>query len=566
MVVDTIEEDQYYGDDDLYPRTPKLEAVVVKFKPSPTPPPPIASIRQPLNNQNVSSSALRRLEKANRRKNRPTQGDWVLIREMEPNRPDIAQLASETALNSDSDSSPEDDEINEEPHDVSIGPPAFNTVEERQVSSKTGGLPTIQEVFRSAEDPKPALGHRDSVIQDDIRPDLAERRPSHAPTVNNNINGSRQNLKMGEMTAPGLPMIGANPNTSDHSRTANTNGLNHRSSISSSTSLQQLQIPQRQHADTLPAMHAPSPAGDSAVSPGQQQALPGFRAMDDIARSATSEHDPGRANSLAHRQSISSVGTSPSSIVRQLSISSHSPATPFPPFSASSPVSLRDEQNSRDIFLRNNGGNTFGADARRPSHAASDSGPYPASLHSASTNDSYHSPENASPGTQSTPIEARPRHMSLDGTLATRVLPPPPGSGIQHIPSHGTGLFRCDFSGCNAPPFQTQYLLNSHTNVHSQNRPHYCPVEGCPRGEGGKGFKRKNEMIRHGLVHQSPGYVCPFCPDREHKYPRPDNLQRHVRVHHVDKDKDDPQLRDVLAQRPEGGSRGRRRRVSDTGR
>lgn len=41
---------------------------------------------------------------------------------------------------------------------------------------------------------------------------------------------------------------------------------------------------------------------------------------------------------------------------------------------------------------------------------------------------------------------------------------------------------------------------------------------------------------------------------------------RHVRVHHVDKDKDDAQLRDVLAQRPEGGSRGRRRRVSDSDR
>jgi hypothetical protein len=73
-----------------------------------------------------------------------------------------------------------------------------------------------------------------------------------------------------------------------------------------------------------------------------------------------------------------------------------------------------------------------------------------------------------------------------------------------------------------------QYLLNSHANVHSSNRPHYCPVKGCPRSEGGKGFKRKNEMIRHGLVHDSPGYVCPFCPDREHKYPRPDNLQRYV--------------------------------------
>ncbi|KAK3375819.1 hypothetical protein B0T24DRAFT_488979, partial [Lasiosphaeria ovina] len=123
-----------------------------------------------------------------------------------------------------------------------------------------------------------------------------------------------------------------------------------------------------------------------------------------------------------------------------------------------------------------------------------------------------------------------------------------------------SGSYVCNFDGCTAPPFQTQYLLNSHANVHSSARPHYCPVHGCARSEAGKGFKRKNEMIRHGLVHDSPGYVCPFCPDREHKYPRPENLQRHVRVHHVDKDKDDPLLRDVLAQRPDGPSRGRRRR------
>ncbi|KAH7354059.1 hypothetical protein B0T11DRAFT_123587 [Plectosphaerella cucumerina] len=126
--------------------------------------------------------------------------------------------------------------------------------------------------------------------------------------------------------------------------------------------------------------------------------------------------------------------------------------------------------------------------------------------------------------------------------------------------SNQHGTYVCTFSGCTAAPFQTQYLLNSHANVHSSARPHYCPVPGCSRSEGGKGFKRKNEMIRHGLVHESPGYVCPFCPDREHKYPRPDNLQRHVRVHHVDKDKDDPLLRDVLSQRPDGPNRGRRRR------
>ncbi|KAL5052052.1 hypothetical protein BDW71DRAFT_202186 [Aspergillus fruticulosus] len=125
-----------------------------------------------------------------------------------------------------------------------------------------------------------------------------------------------------------------------------------------------------------------------------------------------------------------------------------------------------------------------------------------------------------------------------------------------------TGTFRCSHPGCTAPPFQTQYLLNSHANVHSQDRPHFCPIEGCSRGPGGKGFKRKNEMIRHGLVHNSPGYVCPFCPDQQHKYPRPDNLQRHVRVHHMDKNKDDPALRHVLAQRPEGCGRGRRRRMN----
>ena len=88
------------------------------------------------------------------------------------------------------------------------------------------------------------------------------------------------------------------------------------------------------------------------------------------------------------------------------------------------------------------------------------------------------------------------------------------------------GGYKCTYPGCTAQPFQTQYLLHSHANSHSSNRPHYCPVESCPRSEGGKGFKRKNEMIRHRLVHDCPGFVCPFCPDREHKYPRSNVLQR----------------------------------------
>ncbi|EWC47854.1 hypothetical protein DRE_02736 [Drechslerella stenobrocha 248] len=137
------------------------------------------------------------------------------------------------------------------------------------------------------------------------------------------------------------------------------------------------------------------------------------------------------------------------------------------------------------------------------------------------------------------------------------------GDSSQSSPSTTDG-FKCPEEGCTAAPFSTQYLLNSHANVHSEERPHFCPVAKCPRGESGKGFKRKNEMIRHRLVHDSPGYACPFCPDKEHKYPRPDNLQRHVKAHHKDKGSDDPLLREVLAVRPEGGQRGRRRRLGPT--
>jgi len=123
-------------------------------------------------------------------------------------------------------------------------------------------------------------------------------------------------------------------------------------------------------------------------------------------------------------------------------------------------------------------------------------------------------------------------YNKLERASISQVLTPPTERIVDRmsidnvtIPS-SSAQFRCKHQGCTAPPFHTQYLLNSHANVHSSDRPHFCPVKGCPRSEGGKGFKRKNEMIRHGLVHESPGYVCPFCPDREHKYPRPDNLQR----------------------------------------
>ncbi|KAH7078804.1 hypothetical protein BKA63DRAFT_531599 [Paraphoma chrysanthemicola] len=489
----------FFSEDDIYPKSPGLEQVYPTAAPSPSPPPQLAN---KVSYPTVSPHSSRRLKKANRRKHRPTQGDWVLIREMAPNQPEIAQQVSQQALNSDSGDSGQEDE--EEMEDQQASDNNAQSAPNVTQAVRSGAHPfnmqqPLKDALDASDQQTATSTHRDSVLEADIRSNsfASERRPSGVQG-GALVNGSRHNANDLTPVKPSVSFtIPSNFNQSSQRRDSTAIGPHD----SATTQPPQLQIPQ---SDRLPALQPQSPKND-ATSPITQQRLPSIsNMMGDIARS--------------------------SSIMRQMSISSHThtPASPFPPLSAlsaSSPMSAGSDMQRGDIFLRSGSGQVFGADARRPSQA-SENGRYPPSIQSGSPSEGYQSSDGPSPGTQQTPIENRPRLHSLDSTLASAIiLPPPNGSGIQQIGSIG-GTFRCEYAGCNAPPFQTQYLLNSHTNVHSQNRPHYCPVSGCPRSEGGKGFKRKNEMIRHGLVHQSPGYVCPFCPDREHKYPRPDNLQR----------------------------------------
>ncbi|KAF5618135.1 transcriptional regulator prz1 [Fusarium tjaetaba] len=283
----------------------------------------------------------------------------------------------------------------------------------------------------------------------------------------------------------------------------------------------------------LPPLHhgVRAPAGESKETL-PSQSLPSLRStfgeLRDLHPERPSEQDLGRVPPGLS----STFPTSPAAnLGHRFSLNTNLPSSPRSPPDGYRTLSPHSAPSASMHYYPTNGNHP-----RAPTeYSSSNAGETPNTDHSASTPATSTSINSAS-------ITDR---MSIDG--------------ITH-PQPLSGSYTCTVTGCNAAPFQTQYLLNSHMNVHSSIRPHYCPVKGCPRSEGGKGFKRKNEMIRHGLVHDSPGYVCPFCPDREHKYPRPDNLQRHVRVHHIDKDKDDPQLRDVLAQRPDGPNRGRRRR------
>ncbi|KAH0331897.1 hypothetical protein KCU74_g4330, partial [Aureobasidium melanogenum] len=308
--------------------------------------------------------------------------------------------------------------------------------------------------------------------------------------------------------------------------------------------------------------------GEADPSTRNDRLLPSFHQLSKIADSATEVTDTKTTGLPALTTYGSQViaQTVATSIPHYPPQQQDSPSTNFMLLGHSSPTNIR--ANSHEMYAPPHSQTSFtvpndrnqrrtpASNARPPPFIASVSTSSLGTGSSTDTMSSHHSHQSSEAGIHSsahtTPMETTP--SSLDGPTKA------PVPRLQTSTS-APGGFLCDHPGCTAPPFQTQYLLNSHANVHSSSRPHYCPVKGCSRSEGGKGFKRKNEMIRHGLVHDSPGYVCPFCPLREHRYPRPDNLQRHVRVHHVDKDKDDPLLREVLAQRPEGGGRGRRRRT-----
>ncbi|KAM0717281.1 hypothetical protein Q7P37_007133 [Cladosporium fusiforme] len=339
-----------------------------------------------------------------------------------------------------------------------------------------------------------------------------------------------------------------------------------RDSISASPTLSKHTIAAAvENGQSLPPFEPPLSTGSPQAErlPSIHQLTSSLTELAEAATQATQEIPRPPGFSHHHSQSFGSAKSQSPILANHYPASIQtSPQAYYPPTMARSPTSTIGESSS---YASPPAYPPFGTYSHRRASMVDGMPPFVPTLASASSSgDSYggypssgtegYSTNHTTPSDVGTATENTPRP----------VLPPPPGMPLPPPPAPILllGPYKCDVPNCNAGTFQTQYLLNSHKNVHSQNRPHYCPVAGCPRSEGGKGFKRKNEMIRHGLVHNSPGYICPFCPEREHRYPRPDNLQRHVRVHHVDKDRDDLALRDVLNQRSEGQGKTRRRRTN----
>ncbi|KAL1835652.1 hypothetical protein VTJ49DRAFT_6267 [Mycothermus thermophilus] len=512
-------DDSVYDPDEAFPRnTPPLQPLRPTLQPSPSPPPTISSSSSP-------SPRPGNKDAARRRRPKPSQGDVLLISYLDGHRHEPAAYFGPSDPE---DEDPEDPDLREDSASLDghweAGQESRDAPAQQNMSGPDAGNMTATSLDgggigatdlkslaagalaaaaeRIPHAPQPDAGPTSPVPEHDVS---AKPQLGPAPTMTTHVR--RPEPLTGERNIP-PPMPSPYSPRSFHSpRESGATPSSYRTDLKSPTS----SIHSNSHSEGLPPI---------SLSPRTNgQTLPSIRSqLGDI---------PPLGPSHA-RGSHPGFPTSPPPVMQRLpSLHSRLGSPPMPPSNDSyrdplSPVHpLAAQAASPGFYYSQQNG------LRRPPEFGS-----------TSSETSSARPSSASP-----PASALDR-MNLDG-----------------ITIQATGNYVCTVPGCNAQPFQTQYLLNSHAKVHSSERPHYCPVPGCSRGEGGKGFKRKNEMIRHGLVHESPGYVCPFCPDRDHKYPRPDNLQRHVKAHHPDKDKDDPQLRDVLSQRPGGPNRGRRRRA-----
>ncbi|KAI9707391.1 MAG: hypothetical protein M1836_000352 [Candelina mexicana] len=488
---------------------------------------------------------------------------------MDPNRPDIAIQAASRALNSASQSEASDsemdiDESEANPFTVNKASGAQDLVSTAQAANDqlrlvAGEEPPGDSSYTNIS-PEGSINGISKSLQNSFQPSPDKREPSdHA--VSPTLGGSTTAIgrKVSNDAVDGLLKL-KEPSPKRH----RTNGDLHvpptaatiGDSLATSPTMRNNTMPvsQRSPQQTLPAIQAHSPSkSHSSSSPRGERNLPPLSQLTQLAEAAEKEagtptYDSRSNGMMAHtRHSFSSTsggaGQSPPTKSAIPASQDRRMPGPFPngkiqgpmqpsqyqqpyPPPQSSPASSYSEVSPHETFRQSHDPAEVSPQPppshqgshpyyykRRASQATENAPPY-----AAASSESHPSTESFSPATNPTPGDHR---TSIDSNQLSN------GHAQQQpMGPLAAGGFKCDYPSCSAPPFQTQYLLNSHANVHSQNRPHYCPVKGCPRGEGGKGFKRKNEMIRHGLVHDSPGYVCPFCPDREHKYPRPDNLQR----------------------------------------
>ena len=459
-----------YYDDDAIQRTPPLQAKVVKSTPSPEPSflPPPASVSPPENDRGSRRRSSRR-----RQRNQPSLGDAVLVGFLaNGNRPDLAYIAGEEPLDPDPQ------------RDVSKTPVNGSTDDENEMIIPREDLATDQALAKVAADAtklsdgalfQPSL-RRDSTESMKIRPRVVtrsfspqrevrifsesnhvKREPSSPGTARNSSarevrpSGDEDNARV-----YGSPQS-SRPSSSRHDPSSSTADG---SSKAISPPLRQYAIPASQGSplETLPAMQNSPP--QSSKPPLGQQTLPGIHAQ---LGSLADGPPPPNGLALQTRQSFPSVngsGHSPPKDFTSMRPTNFAPTQPRAnghyttnyPTTERSPASTLSDASPRETY--------------RPSQDPTSMSPpgtfgsrsYPSNRLTPQSQSDMQTPLSAesqvSASSFSTATSPNDDRMSIDGDRP--ILPPlQPPNGPPLI----GGGFKCDYDGCTAAPFQTQYLL-----------------------------------------------------------------------------------------------------------
>jgi hypothetical protein len=506
---------EYYDPDDVGNRSPLPEKVTVDYGPHLSPPPsvpassPSTSPGPEESGVDLASEAgterkVKRFKKSKpkRKKHKASIGDTVLLTYLDPNRPDIAQKAGQQVLNSASQSEAEDEEEEEEEEEeaeVEVGVEVMGAVLKNGVHNNSSEAVLTAKAAQAL-----AVVPDDDDLEmvdepQDQPPEIKKEDLPDAPTANGVIHHDREPESSQAFTKPGPPAARSALNVippprqprpplvigNERSRSVEERHRDEDSTPISPTLAKYAMSPSDADPESiLPAMQKSPPRSASAHSPEGTQSLPSLHTtlsgLSDSGINGINAPSPfppssGHSPQFVRHPTFSSQTTGPSpGAYSQLSPVMSPPGYPGQPGQPSHPSYWRRAP-------------TEGSMSTPSTYEAST----PASMSGPSSAQSYPTPN------------VQDHRGSVEGSSTPQLLNGP----LQANGPFTSSTFKCTFAGCTAAPFQTQYLLNSHANVHSSNRPHFCPVADCPRGPGGKGFKRKNEMIRHGLVHQSPGYI-----------------------------------------------------------
>lgn len=481
------EEDQNTSDEDHFAAGDRLKKVKVTL----TPEPELHHLAQPV----LSPSSARFSKRSKRKIPEASAGDSYLLSWMAPNRPDIAKDAGTKTLvvNSPSasgdESMPDASDIEEEEEDLDtrlareMAEKEIDDQEKERLATQRRADFERQRARDEARDEQERLMDLERRRMEEEARERQQRREEEERgriRIEEDERGRAEQERLElERTAQLAQMALAQAEEQNGSPTdetvksglsngglfitvpsrtkdafhppLNINGLQtpqepRRMSLSHhQTSPQSAYSQQDQSEDRkLPALHSPGTT-DGPASP-QSGKLPGFANIAQIAEKANGEISRQR------QQSFSNMAAPSPYAMR---------SPPSYPFTQPSPAASETSPRGMGITSPH----AFYSTNRRPSVA----GDYPNGLPSASSTDNSYasaSTDGYSPSTNPTPQSDASHRLSIDGAMAEgRPILPPPVPSVQHlalstIPPHGQpGAFTCDFPGCTAQAFQTQYLL-----------------------------------------------------------------------------------------------------------